>query len=72
MNEERVEIRLWNHIFDNCGCQYIKHERAYSAFITVAGYDYQEYELDEDSAKIKLADTLSASKHIIKWYSKKY
>ena len=48
--DERPTIKLWNYIFENCNCQYIKHERAYSAFMTLAGYDYQEFELDEHSA----------------------
>lgn len=33
-NDENPSIVLWNYIFENCGCQYIKAERAYSAFIT--------------------------------------
>ena len=72
MNDERPEIKLWNYIYDNCGCQYIKAERAYSAFITLCGYDYQEYELFENDARVKLADVLSSKKHILKWYVNKY
>lgn len=72
MSDERPAIKLWNYIFENCYCQYIKHERAYSAFITLCGYDYQEYELDEDSARIKLADSLFCRKHIIEWYQEKF
>ncbi len=69
--DESIEIRLWNYIFENCGCNYIKHERAYSAFITAAGYDYQEYELDEYSAKNKLAASLYCNPDVVKWYSNK-
>lgn len=71
MNDERIQIVLWNYIFENCSCQYIKHERAYSAFMTLAGYDYQEYELSEHSAKVKLADKLFCSRRIIEWFEKK-
>jgi hypothetical protein len=71
IDDERTEIKLWNYVFENCGCQYIKHERAFSAFITVAGYDYQEYELDEHSARVKLADSIFCQSHIVEWYNKK-
>ena len=66
------DIKLWNYIFENCGCQYIKHDRAYSAFMTLCGYDHQEFELDEHSARVKLANKLSAMKHIVEWYKEKF
>ena len=72
MNDENPKICLWNYIFEKCGCQYIKNERAYSAFITLCGYDYQEYELDENDAKVKLADKLSRKEHILNWYKEKF
>lgn len=71
MSDERVEIKLWNWVFDNCGCLYILSERAYSAFITAAGNDYNDYQLDEHSAKIKLADRLSSTERVIAWYRQK-
>lgn len=71
-NDERPEICLWNYIFENCSCQYIKTERAYSAFITLFGYDYQEYQLNEHDAKIKLADKLSHKNNILDWYKNKF
>lgn len=72
MSDERPAIKLFNYIFDKCGCQYIKAERAYSAFITLCGYDHQEYELEEHSAKVKLAEKLSAMPHILEWYKKEF
>lgn len=62
-------LALWLYIFENCEDQYIQSERAYSAYITVAGYDYQEYELTPDRARQKLADTLEINKGIIKWFN---
>lgn len=70
-NDERPSIVLWNYIFDKCKCQYIKSERAYSAFITLCGYDYQEYELDEHAAKVKLAERLHLVPHILEWFISK-
>lgn len=69
--DEKIEIRLWNYVFENCRCQYIKSERAYSAFMTAAGYDYQEYELDEHSARVKLANALHCNIDVIEWFNKK-
>lgn len=68
MSDERIQIVLWNYIYENCECNYIWTERAYSAFITIAGYDYQEYELDVHSAKVKLADSIFCSQRAIKWF----
>lgn len=70
--DERPSIKLWNYVFENCGCQLIKHERAYSAFMTLAGYDYQEFALDEDSARIKLADSVFTNISVINWYKDKF
>lgn len=67
--DEKPSICFWNYIFERCGCKYIKHERAYSAFITFNCYDYQEYELDEHAAKVKLADRLSRSEYLLKHYT---
>lgn len=62
---------LWYYIYDTCGCKYIKHERAFSAYITLCGYDYQEFELDTESARKKLATRLSKVKHIREWFQAK-
>lgn len=70
--DERPAIKLWNYVFENCGCQYIESERAYSAFITLCGYDHQEYELDEHSTRVKLADSLFSKAHIVEWYKQKF
>lgn len=58
------EKEVYQYVLFKCGCNYIKHERAYSAFITLCGYDHQEYELSEKAAKTKLAKRLSKSAHI--------
>lgn len=58
-------MAVYDHVINKCGCQYIKHERAFSAFITMRGYDWQEYGLTEHDAKKKLATNLSKSKYIL-------
>jgi len=70
--DERPSVKLWNYVFENCGCQFIKHERAYSAFMTLAGYDYQEFEPSEHSARVKLADKVFCNSMVIEWFKKKF
>lgn len=64
-------IELWNYVFENCECDYIGSHRAYSAFITLAGYDYNEFELDKHRAKVKLADRVSVNADVLNWFKSK-
>ncbi len=71
MNNPLLSSKLYFYILKKCHCNYIESERAYSAFITLAGYDYQVYELDKFSARHKLASKLFNNRRVLDWFKER-